>query len=86
MATITPANIPTIRNRYPELFAPRPPRIHYTGQDQLIHLLPAHPFCADSKCPCHRDAELVGEYIATPHAEGILTSDEGLRILLDQQV
>jgi hypothetical protein len=54
--------------------------------DPLVHTLPDRPFCGDRGCPCHRDPELIREYLHTPFWAGLLTHEEALRILRGEQV
>lgn len=44
------------------------------------------PFCSDLTCPCHRDKELIDEHLNIPHWAGLLTSEEGVRLLTGQQL
>lgn len=34
------------------------------------------PFCGDPTCPCHRDSDLIEEYLAAPFRDGRLTLGE----------
>jgi hypothetical protein len=46
----TTNTIPTIVNRYPELFVSRP-RIRYAAGDTLVHT-DHHPICENKACDC----------------------------------
>lgn len=34
------------------------------------------PYCWDSECPCHDDAQLYGEHVLTPFMDGLQTFAE----------
>lgn len=54
-------------------------------EDRLIHS-DDHPFCGDATCPCRNDVELFNEFINEPVLNGLLTTEEALRILWNEQV
>ena len=41
-------------------------------EDPIVHTA-SMPFCGDPCCPCHRDQELILEYLTIPAARGLLT-------------
>ena len=46
----------------------------------------ARPFCSDLGCPCHEDESLVLEVLVNPYMDGLLTNEEGLRLIQGGQV
>lgn len=54
-------------------------------EDRLIHS-DEHPFCDDATCPCRNDIELFNDFINEPVLNGLLTTEEALRILWNEQV
>ena len=54
-------------------------------EDAIEHT-PSHPFCDDPDCPCHTDGQLIEEYLDSPHRNGLLTTEEGLRLFTGRQV
>ena len=45
---------------------------------------PAHPFCRDMTCPCHRDIDALAR-VAWAHHEGLCTAEEAGRIIAGLQ-
>lgn len=54
-------------------------------EDRMIHS-DDHPFCGDATCPCRNDIELFNEFINEPVLNGLLTTEEALRILWNEHV
>lgn len=59
--------------------------IPYEGEDELLHS-EVRPFCADLSCPCHADESLIQHVLVDPYMDGLLTNEEGLRLMQGQQV
>lgn len=53
--------------------------------DERVHT-DACPFCLDTSCPCYEDIDLLQEYILTPWLTGLLTNEEGERLMNGQQI
>ncbi len=53
--------------------------------DELVHTN-EKPFCDDLTCPCHSDVQLDHEYLAQPWQDGLLTTDETVRLWAGKQV
>lgn len=62
-----------------------PPEIPYEAGDELLHST-SHPFCSDPSCLCHADESLILEVLVNPFMDGLLTNEEGLRLMQGQQL
>ena len=60
----------------PEYDEPRP---HPVIESDMLHTDDA-PFCSDLSCDCHRDRDLLDEYVYAPIQAGITTLDEARRL------
>ncbi len=68
-----------------------PENIHLPGfvhvvimEDPIIHDK-QHPFCSTVGCPCHRDRQLVEEYILKPFHAGLMSDRDALRLYWGKQ-
>ena len=51
---------------------------------EYVENTPAHLFCRDMTCPCHRDIDALAR-VAWAHHEGLCTAEEAGRIIAGLQ-
>ena len=59
--------------------------IPYEREEDIVHTSSC-PFCGDETCGCHLDRTLLQEYLITPVMDGLLTSEEAMRLFTGKQV